>query len=202
MAKSKFLQELEGKDAQMDMTPVIDISFLLIVFFICLPFKALEAKLAAYLPTDKGINPTNEKPPDDIKVKVHIVVSGQDQRPWGPGKPLQQGAADPRPTVSMPTKVRFKVNDRLTDDIETVYNWIEEAKKQAEANKTSEQKVLGEIQAGHRIPVKFVVAVLNKFAQAKLEKVDFYGTSLPTPDLRKEKALPYPTSDYVGVEGG
>jgi biopolymer transport protein ExbD len=58
MAQSKFVKELTKQGAQMDMTPVIDMSFLLIIFFICLPFKTLEGKLQAFLPTNKGINPT------------------------------------------------------------------------------------------------------------------------------------------------
>ena len=34
-----------------DMTPMIDVVFLLIVFFLCIEFKVLESRLDAFLPT-------------------------------------------------------------------------------------------------------------------------------------------------------
>ncbi len=43
---------------RMEFTPMIDVVFLLLIFFMCtLKFKTLENKLATYLPRDKGINP-------------------------------------------------------------------------------------------------------------------------------------------------
>ena len=56
--------------------------------------------------------------------------------------------------------------------------------------------VTGEIKAGHRVPHKYIVAVLNKFAEANLEKVDFYGTAIPGKKLRGEKYLPYPKRNF------
>ena len=40
------------EEAEGDMTPMIDAVFLLIIFFLCIDFKTLEAKLPAYLPKD------------------------------------------------------------------------------------------------------------------------------------------------------
>lgn len=40
--------------AKADTTPMIDVVFLMIVFFVCLDFRTLEAKLCAYLPRDVG----------------------------------------------------------------------------------------------------------------------------------------------------
>lgn len=40
--------------ANADTTPMIDVVFLMIVFFVCLDFRTLEAKLCAYLPRDVG----------------------------------------------------------------------------------------------------------------------------------------------------
>lgn len=55
-----------------DMTPMIDVVFQLMIFFMCtIKFKNLEGKLTAYLPKDVGVNPT----PSDVKLeKVDIVV--------------------------------------------------------------------------------------------------------------------------------
>ncbi|MGH7162251.1 MAG: biopolymer transporter ExbD [Planctomycetota bacterium] len=190
MASKSVKKMMDEQSAQMDLTPVIDMSFLLIVFFILLPFKTLEGKLAAYLPTDKGINTIPQDPLNEIKVSVHIVARKEEPRPWGLGQT--------RLMVSMPTEARYRFGDQDTDKIEDVGRWIRDGLDAAKAS-GGETKILGEIKAGHKVPVKFVVAVLNKFAEAGLDKVDFYGTALPPPELRRSPILPYPKENYSGV---
>jgi biopolymer transport protein ExbD len=57
MANSK-LAELADEKHEMQMTPMIDVTFLLLIFFICtIKFKTLEGKLSAYLPGDVGVHP-------------------------------------------------------------------------------------------------------------------------------------------------
>ena len=58
-------------DETFSLTPMIDMSFLLIVFFILLPLKGLDAKLSAHMPRDAGIVPDNlEEPKDTVKIRV------------------------------------------------------------------------------------------------------------------------------------
>jgi biopolymer transport protein ExbD len=166
------------------MTPLIDIAFLILIFFMCLPFKTLEGKLAAFLPTDKGIAPTNEEPPVEIKVQIHILARKEEKRKWGPLDKM----------VMMPTQVRYKYNERETESMEEVGRWIKEAMKQREND--SDIKVVGEIKAAHKIPHMFVVAVLNKFKEADMAQVDFFGTAIPGKRLRDQPALPYPIKNY------
>jgi len=56
----------------MDMTPMIDCTFNLLIFFLCnINFKLLEGKIPAYLPKDVGVNAT----PIDTqleKIEIHI----------------------------------------------------------------------------------------------------------------------------------
>jgi len=52
------------------MTPMIDISFLLIIFFILLPLKGFDFKLQCYLPRDSGIVPMNTPPKETVKIQV------------------------------------------------------------------------------------------------------------------------------------
>lgn len=56
----------------MEFTPMIDVVFLLLIFFMCtLKFKTLESKLATYLPTDKGTKKTWEDlDPEKIRLKI------------------------------------------------------------------------------------------------------------------------------------
>ncbi len=183
---SKVVDEMMDEEVKLELTPMIDISFLIIIFFMCLPFKTLEGKLQAFLPTDKGINPIPADPPNEIKVSVHILARGERERQWGPeGRQI---------TVNMPDKAQYKYADRdPTNDLSVVADWIKNAKKTAEGG---ESKVIGEIKAGHKVQQKFVVAVLNKFAQEGITKVDFFGTALPNKKQRTAKLLPYPAKNY------
>jgi biopolymer transport protein ExbD len=44
-------------DHELQMTPMIDVTFLLLIFFLCsIKFKVLDGKLSTYLPKDVGVN--------------------------------------------------------------------------------------------------------------------------------------------------
>ena len=54
----------------MEMTPMIDVTFLLLIFFLCtIKFKTLEGKLSAYLPEGRG---REHQPRAEPKEKVEI----------------------------------------------------------------------------------------------------------------------------------
>lgn len=184
------VKEMSKSETKIDLTPMIDCSFLLIIFFICLPFKSLASKLAAFLPTDKGINPTPQEPPTEIRIQVHIMARKEVDKMWGPEGQQQK--------IQMPTQVAYKVGDRETDSLEKVKQWIIDAKKAGEGAEGA--KIVGEIKAGHKTPHKYIVAVLNKFAEIGMEKVDFYGTQIPPPELRRTQLLPYPKKNYLTAD--
>ncbi len=52
---------------------MIDVVFLLIIFFLCIDFKILEAKLPAYLP--KGVGPSRHDAPPQEKLRIQILCS-------------------------------------------------------------------------------------------------------------------------------
>jgi biopolymer transport protein ExbD len=65
-------KEEATKETTMEMTPMIDVTFLLLIFFLCtIKFKILEGKIPAYLPKDVGVNST---PIDKEleKIEIHI----------------------------------------------------------------------------------------------------------------------------------
>jgi len=184
MSKERVIHEMSEEKQELNLTSMIDISFLIIIFFMCLPFKTLEGKLQAFLPTDKGINPTPQEPPLEIKVSVHIVARNEQMRPYGPEGKM----------FAMPTEIKYRFGDQETDDLKKVAAYIKEAFKAAGTDTNT--KVLGEIKAGHKVPHKYVIAVLNKFAEANMQKVDFYGTAIPPKELRQKLFLPYPLKNY------
>ncbi len=60
------------EEVDLDLTPMIDVTFLLLIFFICtMKFKVLEGKLITNLPKDVGVN---SSPVDDILEKVEIDI--------------------------------------------------------------------------------------------------------------------------------
>ncbi len=64
------------EEVKPDMTPMIDVVFLMIIFFICIDFKILESKLPAYLPKDKGSQSTVVEPQEQLSVQVHVEAEG------------------------------------------------------------------------------------------------------------------------------
>lgn len=65
------------EEVKPDMTPMIDVVFLMIIFFICIDFKILESKLPAFLPKDKGSQNTKEEPQEQLSVRVLVDRDGE-----------------------------------------------------------------------------------------------------------------------------
>ena len=72
----------EGIELGIDMTPMIDVTFQLIIFFMCnIKFRMLEGKLQTYLPKDVGVNPTqHESVLEKIDVRIVRTVAKNDLR--------------------------------------------------------------------------------------------------------------------------
>ncbi len=72
MAAKKRKSHLDDvqEEAKMDMTPMIDVVFLLIIFFLCIDFRILEAKLPAYLPKDVGSHTDPVEPQEKVRIKI------------------------------------------------------------------------------------------------------------------------------------
>lgn len=56
-----------------DMTSMIDIVFLLLIFFILMPFKTTESKLEAFLPKDSSTASTPAKQVEKIDIRIKVV---------------------------------------------------------------------------------------------------------------------------------
>ena len=85
------IKELAGEELTMEMTPMIDVTFLLLIFFMCtLKFKTLEGKLSAYLPKSVGLNIDPSLPLEAVAIAVRPLQRGtkryppQDGQPYGP----------------------------------------------------------------------------------------------------------------------
>lgn len=110
------LTDLVQEEVKPDMTPMIDCVFLLIIFFLCIDFRVLEAKLPAYLPKDSGSQKTKEEPIEKLSLMIECIAVGT-ERPRPQGKSVYREGH----------QVRFKVatvpcdnEDALVRELERV----------------------------------------------------------------------------------
>jgi len=72
------------EESQLDMTPMIDVTFLLLIFFMCtLKFKTLEGRLDAYLPPDVGPSSDPAETPEALDLVIEVVHPGTRLSPRG-----------------------------------------------------------------------------------------------------------------------
>ena len=73
------VEDMAKEEVKMDMTPMIDVVFQLIIFFMCnIKYKTLEGRLDAFLPKDVGVNSAPAtQPPEKVEVVIKVVEIGE-----------------------------------------------------------------------------------------------------------------------------
>ena len=134
---------------KMDMTPMIDCIFQLIIFFMCsIHFKSLEGKLYSYLPKDKGMAQTEVTDPVLDEVRISLV--------FNQNKPLL-------------TEIR--IGQREIPDWDALYKEIE-SQYQRQINSGS-KPIPFKIDSQPKIPVQSVIRALNSCKKAGVSNVEF-----------------------------
>ena len=73
-----ILQDIARDECELEMTPMIDVTFLLLIFFLCtIKFKTLEGKLNAFLPKDVGVNTSQAEPKEKIEIQIRVKNEGR-----------------------------------------------------------------------------------------------------------------------------
>ena len=73
-----MLKQIAEEESKLEMTPMIDVTFLLLIFFMCtIKFKTLEGKLEAFLPKDVGVNASDAPPKEKIDIVIKTVKPGR-----------------------------------------------------------------------------------------------------------------------------
>lgn len=112
------------QEVKPDMTPMIDVVFLMIIFFICIDFKVLESKLPAYLPKDKGSQSTVVEPQEQLSVQIHVESEGTKKWPDGAipnginpntGRPYRFALEGHRVKWVVGPKPLYRIEDVLTE---------------------------------------------------------------------------------------
>ena len=98
--RSRMLTSISQAESKLEMTSMIDVTFLLLIFFMCtLKFKTLEGKLAAYLPKDVGVNTDDTEPIEKVEITLRVLREGtkldpRGQKEWSgvPGSRFKYGS--------------------------------------------------------------------------------------------------------------
>ena len=160
-----------GGDPKLEVTSMLDVTFLLLIFFLCtIKFKVLEGKLAAYLPKDVGVNSSPAEPKEKVEITIHIPEGKTGQRVYATGKDegqAWQGETDRR-FEFVGREPLYQIGPRKTKDLKEIERWLKDLyKKDPEAPTTIDCRpgtVYGDM-----------VPVLDATVAANFTKITFVG---------------------------
>jgi len=146
--------KIEEASMESNMTPMIDVIFQLIIFFMCsIHFKSLEGKLYSYLPRDKGMSNTSVTDPILDEVRIKLAFS-----------------------ESAPLLTRIKVGDKEYD-WDSLYKHMQGLS--ASLVTPSGDIIPVKIDSDEKIPVQSVVNALNICKKAGVQKTEFAAKTSP-----------------------
>jgi len=157
----------ELAEAEMDMTPMIDVTFLLLIFFLCLDFKTLESKLSANLPKDVGVNTTEAVPMEKLDIRIERVK-------WGQEVPDPSGR---HRHILVGHKVKWYVGPQPFRDKQSFYRLLQKEAKILQYNektKSKEPKPIT-IKTGAGVTYGDVTWVIDMAKYAGFETITFGG---------------------------
>lgn len=174
----------QGEDSQLNMTPMIDICFQLIVFFmLTLRFKSIDKRFESNLPKDRGqaSSPAAIQPFTEITVK--LFRKNRDKAESEQFTRIRVGETltvelpkGPWPKEGEAEAERLKAEDK-------VMKQIENAIADAWAAQGKHPEVKGEIKTpfpdGQLVPHGDVMRVLDAFLATGMTQVNFEGAAAP-----------------------
>lgn len=178
MAISHRAREASEEASPLNMTPIIDITFLLLVFFMCtLKFKTLEGRLVSYFPTERGMARSQITPvAEDLEIVLKVP---EDQWERGPERRevvlLRRGSTLPFGRIlgqsfdsggSDPTGLPCEPVDTL-DKVRSYVQSVRDVAPDAKAR----------INAHPRCPHAVVVTMLNLLIEAGYRDISYSGIS-------------------------
>jgi len=191
VAKKNKQEDAIKEEVKLELTPMIDVTFLILIFFMCtLKFKTLEGKLVSYLPTDKGLS-TKQAEIEFEDAEIILKVNKSD---WNKS-PLEREIIFQRNGSNTPFgRCRGIVLDkddpkRATWQLDPP-NTLEAVKQYLETVRKTSPESKAKINAYARTPHMYVVRVLNMMIEAKFTDISYSG--IPTYLVRD---LQLPISD-------
>ncbi|MGE0142020.1 MAG: ExbD/TolR family protein [Planctomycetota bacterium] len=115
------------QEAKLDLTPMIDCVFLLIIFFLCIEFKSLESKLQAFLPKDKGSQNFKVEPQEQLSLRIELVEMGQ-KTPRRQNQKEFDEKGNPTAWAYIGHRVKYAINATPFDQLDKFEKALEKIK--------------------------------------------------------------------------
>lgn len=149
-------------DIKLDLAPMIDVTFLLLIFFMCsIKFKQLEGKLDSYLPKDVGTETTTVMEIKEEPIRVTLRVRDKST--------LVFVGAEKIATLPIPRNPKDAVEEQ---DLKKPLVLTKLEKKVGGIhNKAPDLKCI--IDPDQRVPNMHVIAALDACLAAGLENINF-----------------------------
>jgi len=155
----KFLPEgsMSEKDTDLQLTPMIDVVFQLLIFFLIgTRFRIPEGELEAYLPEQGGLSESSA--PDELKP---IIITLR----------VSQGGAKAEPSVLLDNA---NILDRvLTSGMSNKMGWLERKMREYGKDKDTRENTTVIIESEPHVAYKWVIRALNICRKAKFKLVNF-----------------------------
>ncbi|MCP3918270.1 MAG: biopolymer transporter ExbD [bacterium] len=172
MSGRSQLQEIASEEHEMEMTSMIDVTFLLLIFFMCtLKFKTLEGKLAAYLPKDVGVNQSDAEPIEKVEILLRVKAEGN--KLDVNGKAYNDPTGKGRFTYDGTRSIEYSVGTKRTRDIDEIGKRLRKVYKDKE--RLGQEKIPATIDARPGTIYSDVVKVLDKAIDAGFNDITFVG---------------------------
>jgi biopolymer transport protein ExbD len=166
--RSNLLTTISKSESTLEMTPMIDVTFLLLIFFMCtLKFKTLEGKLLAYLPKDVGVNQTEAEPIEKVEITLRVLQEGTKLDPRGQGR--WEGRPGSRFKYADDRIVEYQVSAAKTTDLKKLQERLKVIHQ-------SDPKRPATIDARKGTVYADVVKVLDAAIDAGFQEITFVGS--------------------------
>jgi hypothetical protein len=174
-----------------NLTPMIDVVFQLIIFFMCaMKFKTLEKKIEAFLPKDRGMAKTPERIDEKITIKVvlkqeqiegvpHFWLFNEDVGRTGSDAGAERLPSDAGYTTADEKRGYEKRHKEFWDRY--IANKIRLLQERIEEHYKRDPTLPGQIDAGPYVRHEYVIAVLDAFMRAGMTEITFVGEPPPRP---------------------
>ena len=174
-----------GDDTELNMTPMIDVVFQLILFFLLtLKFKSVDQRIDSSLPKDRGLAPTATFPPDIQNIKIKLFRKDKQDR----NEAFTRLRIGNDITIDLPKGVwpeTGKNDSKRREEYDAKFAQVVSQIKAAWQAQNNNPEVKGEINApppdGPAVPSGDVIRVLDAFLEAGISGVNFEGTGAPLP---------------------
>ncbi len=185
------LDLIEPEETELNMTPMIDIVFQLIIFFLLsLKFKTIDQRIESMLPRNKGLRPTPEFAPPEDKIKLKLFR----REIATPESAYTLVRIDNADRYKLPAGWKGRVREspeRVAEYDRVVGTVKQKIEERLAVYGNNPDTVKGEIVAppprGGSVPHGDVVALLDAFLQLGMTNVEFEGQM--TPLNKRERAL-------------